>query len=72
MLIKTSSDTNRSVVRQLAPRQAVSALPVEQTAANASRWINEDTQGRRLRLVAADLVMNATSEPDRPLTHTTT
>ena len=49
MLIKLSSDTNRSVVRHLAPGQAVSALPVEQTAANASRWINEDTQGRRLR-----------------------
>ena len=49
MLIKLSSDTNRDVVRQLAPRQAVSALPVNQAAANASRWINEDTQGRRLR-----------------------
>jgi hypothetical protein len=49
MLIKLSSDTNQSVVRQLAPDQAVSSLPVEQSAANASRWLNENKQGRRLR-----------------------
>jgi hypothetical protein len=49
MLIKMSSEANRDVVRQLAPGQAVTALPVNQAAANASRWINENTQGRRLR-----------------------
>ena len=49
MLMKTLMDTYRDVTRQTSPGQAVTTVPVDRTAANASRWINEETKGRRLR-----------------------
>ncbi len=49
MLMKTLMDTYRDVTRQVTPAQAVTTVPVSRSAANASRWINEETKGRRLR-----------------------
>ena len=40
---------NQDVTRQTVPGQDVTTVPVSRPAANASRWINEDTKGRRLR-----------------------
>ena len=40
---------NQDVTRQIVPGQAVTTVPVDRAAANASRWINEETKGRRLR-----------------------
>jgi hypothetical protein len=49
MLMKMLLDTYREVTRQVVPGQAVTAIEVQRAAANASRWINEETKGRRLR-----------------------
>ena len=49
MLMKTLIDTYRDVTRQTLPGQGVTTVPVNRSAANASRWINEETKGRRLR-----------------------
>jgi hypothetical protein len=49
MLMKTLMDTYRDMTRQVTPGQAVTTVPVSRPAANASRWINEETKGRRLR-----------------------
>ena len=40
---------NRDVTRQSLPGQDVNTVSVDRAAANASRWINEKTKGRRLR-----------------------
>ena len=40
---------NQDMTRQIVPGQAVTTVPVHRAAANASRWINEETKGRRLR-----------------------
>jgi hypothetical protein len=51
--MKTLFDTYRDLTRQLVPGQRVTAVPVDQNAANASRWTNRwidpAAQGRRLR-----------------------
>ena len=49
MLIKTQLDNNRDVTRQLVPGETVTTVPVERTAANASRWTDSTSQSRRLR-----------------------
>jgi hypothetical protein len=49
MLMKMLLDTYRDVTRQIAPGQSVTTVPVTLGAANASRWINEETKGRRQR-----------------------
>ena len=49
MLIKTVIDTHRDDTRQTEHGGAVATVPVHRAAANASRWINEETKGRRLR-----------------------
>ena len=49
MLMKTLLETNRDVTRQTVPGQTVTTVPVERKAANASRWINQETKGRRQR-----------------------
>jgi hypothetical protein len=47
--MKTLLETNRDATRQVMPGQPVTTVPVHRQAANASRWINETTQARRLR-----------------------
>lgn len=49
MLMKTLLETYRDVTGQTARNQTVTIVPVHRGAANASRWINEETKGRRLR-----------------------
>mgnify|MGYP001813294811 CR=1 FL=1 len=49
MLMKTLFETYREVTRQILPGQGVTTVEVQRDAANASRWINEETKGRRQR-----------------------
>lgn len=49
MLTKLPFDTQHEVSRQRVPGETLATVPVQQEAANASRWINEGTKGRRLR-----------------------
>jgi hypothetical protein len=49
MLIKTQFDTDRDVTRQLASGETLTTVAVEQSAANAGRWIESTSHARRLR-----------------------
>jgi hypothetical protein len=49
MLMKTQFNTDRDVTRQLVPGETLTTVPVEQSAANASRWIESTSHARRLR-----------------------
>lgn len=49
MLMKMLLETYREVTRQAVPGQTVTTVKVQHDAANASRWINEETKGRRQR-----------------------
>jgi hypothetical protein len=49
MLMKALFDTYRDVTRQLMPGEAVTTVPVERSAANASRWIESASHTRRMR-----------------------
>jgi len=47
--MKTLIETYRDVTGQIVPNQTVTTVPVQRSAANANRWINEETKGRRQR-----------------------
>jgi hypothetical protein len=49
MLMKTQFDTDRDVTRQLVPGETLTTVPVEQSAANAGRWIESTSHARRMR-----------------------
>jgi len=51
MLIHILPETDREVTRQLAPGKGVTTVETHSGAANANRWINEDTSSRRQRRV---------------------
>ena len=51
MLMKTLLETYREVTRQIVPGRGVTTVEVQRGAANASRWINEENEGRRQRRV---------------------
>lgn len=49
MLMKTQFDSDRDVTRQLVSGETLTTVAVEQSAANASRWIESTSHARRLR-----------------------
>lgn len=49
MLMKTQFDSDRDVTRQLVSGKTLTTVAVEQSAANASRWIESTSHARRLR-----------------------
>ena len=49
MLMKTLLYTDRDVTRQLVPADTLTTLPVNHSAANASRWIESTSHARRMR-----------------------
>jgi hypothetical protein len=51
MLIQIFPETDREVTRQVAPGKGVTTVETRSGAANAGRWVNEDTSSRRQRRV---------------------
>jgi hypothetical protein len=49
MFMKKLLDSYRDVTRQLVPADSMTTLPVEHSAANASRWIESTSLARRAR-----------------------
>ena len=51
MLIHILPETDREVTRQVAPGKGVTTVETQSGAANAGRWISENTSSRRQRRV---------------------
>ena len=49
MFMKILRETERDATRRLVPGETVTTVPVERTAANANRWIDNSAQAHRLR-----------------------